>query len=123
MSATLVLTLTMLTPSPQVVSLPESEVPAQRITQQALAGGASATGAAPLIDLIQTNVAPNTWQANGGKWAITPFGLGAGGAGAAGGNANAGPGGGSLIDLIQTNVAPTTWDINGGRGTILPFRR
>jgi hypothetical protein len=64
-----------------------------------------------LLDLIQTTVAPSSWQPYG-PGSISVFG---GGGGAAGGGRS---GARRLVDVIQENVRPQTWDVNGGYGTI-----
>lgn len=124
MSPTLVLMLAVLEPVPQPTVHPDPQPP-RRLAAQPLAGGAASTTTTPLIGLIQTNVAPQSWQANGGKGSAAPFGFGGavGGNAAAGGKVGGSTGGTSLINLIQTNVAPSTWDVNGGKGSITPFWR
>ena len=64
-----------------------------------------------LIDLIQTNIAPDSWDTSG--------------VGVFGGNAFGGGGTGSgaidLVELIQQTIAPDTWDVNGGYGSITVY--
>jgi hypothetical protein len=58
-----------------------------------------------LIDLIETTIAPDTWELNGRRTL----------SGGVGGGAS------ELIELIQTTIEPETWEINGGRGVIVYF--
>lgn len=77
-----------------------------------LAGG-TGSDAAQLMDLIQTTIAPDSWQAAGGAGAI---GVGPANP-AAGGTVSARD---QLIELIQ-EIEPESWDINGGPGSISVF--
>ena len=86
------------------------EVANRRLRSQSLRGGGA--DASQLIGLIQTTIAPDSWDA--------PFA-----AGGFGGNGNGAVGVGSprdrLIELIQETIEPESWDINGGPGSIGVF--
>jgi hypothetical protein len=78
-----------------------------RRRQRRLSGGGA--DASQLIGLIQTTIAPDSWQAPAG----------AGGFGNPVGGGAAAPRM-QLIDLIQ-EIEPESWDINGGPGLIGVF--
>jgi hypothetical protein len=76
-----------------------------------LAGGGAQNGMSRLIDLIQTTVAPDSWDTAGiGGFGGNAFGGGTTGSGAI-----------DLVELIQQTIAPDTWDVNGGYGSITVF--
>jgi hypothetical protein len=88
----------------------------ERSSQSATqAGGGTVTDFQPLIDLIRSTIAPQTWTAGGG--AVFPSGGGFGVAGGAGANAATQ----DLVDLIHETIEPLSWDVNGGAGSIGVF--
>jgi len=76
-----------------------------------LVGGGAQNGMSQLIDLIQTNIAPDSWNTAG---------IGGLGGNALGGGTT-GSGAIDLVELIQQTIAPDTWDVNGGFGSITLF--
>jgi hypothetical protein len=114
------------------------------------AGGAGGAAGSPngqqagqeLVELIQTMIVPDSWDAIGGPGAIRFFQQGQGAAvraaagvpaNGAAGNRGGQPAGGAanspnaqqsareLIDLIQTMIAPDSWDTRGGPGSLRYF--
>ncbi len=82
-----------------------------RTGEERLHGGGA--DASQLIELIQTTVAPDCWQAPVGGGGFGGFGNPPGGGGTTQRD--------QLIDLIQETVKPESWDIHGGPGSIGVF--
>lgn len=75
-----------------------------------LAGGGAQNGMSQLIELIQNNIAPDSWDTAGIEYFAGNTSGGAGGSGEI-----------DLVELIQQTIAPDTWDVNGGFGSITIF--
>jgi hypothetical protein len=78
--------------------------------------GGTAADMQSLITLIETTIAPDTWEPSGSG--TLSGGMLSGGGALSGGIAG---GASELLDLIQTTIEPETWEINGGNGSIVYF--
>ena len=79
------------------------------------AGGGAVNRHDPLVELIETTIAPDSWRARGGRGVVMRPGHAPGGALGGAGHRE---GAKALIELIESTIAPDTWEVNGGRGVI-----